>query len=666
MKNMLAAVGLAALVAFGGGCGSSGSGSDAGSGGDTGGGGDVVLADAGLDSEDAGNLPDAGDDLAGDAAAACSEGMRSCGSQEEVLECQGGKWVVVTVCPDTHMCVAGTCAEEASCEPGTVDGCYSLSQVKQCNPQGTAMVPVDCPTDTFCIEGKCEEIDCVPGRSQCVDPETKQICNELGQWDSPVSCDKGLKCVGGKCMSECLWDPKWNSSYIGCEYWSLDLDNYPDPFSPTQPDEAPHGIILGNPGTATATITFKSFASDVTFNLLQTTVEPGDIRVVEFPRMDVDGAVITDRSVRINSNRPVVAYQFNPLDFQAAYSDDSSLLLPAEMVGKEYLILNYVTAPLEAMPMIGMPSQHGYFTILAIEEGETKVSVRVTAKADSPTEAGKFLEPGSYYPFTLQQGQVVNIQCSGKTMSGTLDLSGSHVTADRRIVVFSGHEEAVVQGLDGNDPYTGEPYDCCCAEHLEEQLFPLSSWSNTYLAVKAKPRGPSDLDLWRVQAGTDSVTLTTDPPIPGIDGKVLAKKGDWVQAFTKESFVVTGTGPIQVAQYLSSQGCTDEFIGDPSLIMAVSQERFRTPYALAVPKDYVQDWISVVRPIGAKVVLDGTPVSDAEFDLVGQSGYERAYFKVEDGPHYIEGDEPFGIYQYGFDGPASYGHMGGMNLVKEN
>ncbi|MBM4370093.1 MAG: IgGFc-binding protein [Deltaproteobacteria bacterium] len=656
-------LGLGVLLSVG--CGGpGGTGDTGGGGGDSGGGpdwsgpADVGPAEVG---EDAGGADGSAD------AVACEQGQLKCVVHEgtwEVHSCVAGQWVWTHDCADNAFCVNGTCIEETPCDPGDVDGCYSLSQYLECNAEGTGYVPVDCPEETLCIGGVCEDTECIPGQAQCVDPETKQTCNDDGVWDEPVNCGAGLSCVGGKCMSQCLNDPKWNNSYIGCEYWTLDLDNYPDPFSPTQPDEAPHGIILGNPGTATATITFKSFASDVPFNLLTTTVEAGSVRVIELPRMDIDGSVITDRSVRVVSNRPVVAYQFNPLDFQAAYSDDSSLLIPAEMLGKEYLILSYMTSPLEAIsiPGMNMPSQHGYFTVLAVEEGETEVSVRVVGKAESPEDPNVVLQEGIYHPFVLQQGQVLNLQATGKTLSGNLDLSGSHVIGNKKLAVFSGHEEAVVQGLE-TDPVTGEPADCCCAEHLEEQLFPLETWASTYLCVKAAPRGPSDLDLWRVQAGVANVTLTTDPPIPGINGQVLQNKGDWVEAFTGKSFLLTASGPVQAAQYLSSQGCTDDFIGDPALVMAVSSTQYRTPYAFAVPDDYDEDWISVVRPAGAEITLDGAVLPDGSFDPIASSGYEVGYFEVQDGPHYIEGEDPFGMYQFGFDGPSSYGHPGGLNLT---
>ena len=618
-----------------------------------------AIGDSGVDgTPDPGDQVDLLDTSPDNAPEACENGLRSCASDKEVAECQLGKWVVVSVCPDTHFCAAGTCIESESCTPGEISGCYSYDALKQCNLDGTGYIPFACPEGEKCANGKCGEFECSPGQAKCLDNGVKQVCSVDGYWMDPEPCPQGLLCVGGKCLSECLSDPKWNNSYIGCEYWSLDLDNYHDPFSSTKPDEALHGVMLGNPGTAAATVTFTSFASDVDFAVQPVVVQPGDVEVVELPRMDIDGQVITDRSVRINSNRPVVAYQFNPLDFQKAYSDDSSLLIPAEMLGKEYFVLSYPTSPLEAAPLGDFESQHGYFTVLAVEEGETKVSVRVSAVADKPgAPEGEFLTPGGYHEFIVQQGQVINFQGDGSTFMKANDLSGSHIIADRKVAVFTGHEEAVVQapGL-----------DCCCAEHLEEQLFPLDTWASEYVCAKARSRGGSgDQDLWRILAGAGNTTITTIPPIAGLDGQTLAAKGDWIEAMTAESFVVDASGPIQVAQYLSSQTCTDDGVGDPALIMAVASIQFRHNYVFAAPKDYDEDYVTVVREAGSPITLDGALLGDGEFVPVGSGFYEVGYFEVQDGPHQIEGDKPFGLYQYGFDGPASYGNPGGLNLIKQ-
>ena len=70
-----------------------------------------------------------------------------------------------------------------------------------------------------------------------------------------------------------------------------------------------------------------------------------------------------------------------------------------------------------------------------------------------------------------------------------------------------------------------------------------------------------------------------------------------------------------------------------------------------------------MRPAGVEIILDDAALDAAPFHPIASSGYEVGYFEVGDGPHYIEGAEPFGLFQYGFEGPASYGPAGGLNLI---
>ena len=59
-----------------------------------------------------------------------------------------------------------------------------------------------------------------------------------------------------------------------------------------------------------------------------------------FPRLDIDGTGIFDRAFKISSTQPVIVYQFNPLNNEGVASNDASLLLPKEGLGREYVALS--------------------------------------------------------------------------------------------------------------------------------------------------------------------------------------------------------------------------------------------------------------------------------------------------------------------------------------
>ena len=277
------------------------------------------------------------------------------------------------------------------------------------------------------------------------------------------------------------------------------------------------------------------------------------------------------------------------------------------------------------------------------------------------------LEMGETATFQLQQFEVLNLEAAPFTPEDFADLfnevihdlTGSTIEASQRVAVFGGHEEAVV-AFNRTDRGAGAQSPCC-ADHLEEQLFPLSIWSAEALCVKAKPRSDSgEKDIWRVISGVDGNTFTTTPPIEGLDGVTL-NAGEWVHVEVGESFKVVGTGPLQAVQYLISQEQTDERIGDPSMILAVPTQQYRDQYSILVPVGYDDDWVTVIRPTGLEIMMDGAQLN-TNFEPFAGGEWERAYVPVSPGAHNFDAAQPFGLVAYGWDRAVSYGYPAGLNL----
>lgn len=530
----------------------------------------------------------------------------------------------------------------AACEPGAVDGCWDETARRVC--AGGDFAPDPCPLDTRCAEGECRPLVCAPGLPTCGGRRTPAVCNEDGTGWMPLDdCPAGAACRAGECVSECVLGGK-DPSYIGCEYWSVDLDNYPDPFG--NPAAVPHAVVLANPSASTANVRVTTQAA-VQLPAEVIDVLPGEVRVYTFPRLDVDGTGITNHSFRLQSDWPVVAYQFNPLNNVGVFSNDASLLLPAEALGTEYFVMSWPTAPVP--PQLGLPPQHGYFTVVATGQGSTEVvvvpSALVSAGPDLPQ-----MEAGVEQRFTLEQYEVLNLQADGSNLFAINDLTGTSVRASQPVAVFGGHEEAVVG-------------DGCCAEHLEEQLFPVDTWGDQYQAVQSEPRGGSQ-DLWRVLAAEDGTEVRTVPPQPGADFFTL-QRGQWREIQTGDSFEIIADKPILVGQYLQSQEVTADYLGDPAMILAVPIIQYRDTYLVLTPAGYQEDWLTVVRPVGAEVRLDGVPLAPGGFRPFGFGAYEYAWIPVEDGPHVLEGDLPFGLMAHGYSTAVSYGYPAGLNLLTE-
>ncbi|MGM0575672.1 MAG: IgGFc-binding protein [Myxococcota bacterium] len=602
--------------------------------GDTTGGGDLGEEDASLDDTGGEDAPTSGDV---DAEDGTGEDVPPAGCED---------------CLDPYTCVEGYCVqpEPDGCEPGAENGCSGDGALWTCDDSGTAFYPKPCPNDGRCQDGTCTPVICEPGSWFCEGVDMKKQCNADGTgFEEPVECPGQQYCTSGKCGISCDIDPKFGS-YVGCTFWTVDLPNYPDPSLEPTPEDLPHAIVVANPGELMAEVSFEP-PEGITVDVDDPTIPGRQSRVFLMPKQNVSGTETAMKGIRFTSTRPVLVHQFNPWDNQ--FSNDASLLLPEPFLGSEYVVLSWPTAANELSPVpipgMDMPNQSGWFTVLA-PFADTEVTIAVTAHVAAGGKLAE-MDEGGVQTVTLDKGEVLNVEATPESFFEVSDLTGSTVTANKPVAVFGGHEEAVI---------APEGDDSCCADHLEEQFLPPGILGSDYLAVKTKPRG-GDVDFWRIQAAEDQVTITTDPPIDGVDGVTLAKRGEWVEAPTDQSFEIHGTGKLQVGQYLISAHSTDDWTGDPSLILSVPVERFRDFYVLMVPPDYTENYVTVVKKPETTVKIDDVAVPESDFEPIGSGTWTRAYVQLEAGVHDASGDGEFGLTAYGFNEAVSYGYPGGMS-----
>ena len=195
---------------------------------------------------------------------------------------------------------------------------------------------------------------------------------------------------------------------------------------------------------------------------------------------------------------------------------------------------------------------------------------------------------------------------------------------------------------------------------------PVETWGTEALCVKARPRG-YEADRYVIVAGEPGVALTTEPPIDGVDGETLTLAGDVLRVETTESFVLQATGRIEVVQYLMSAGQTqpiggDLTTGDPSMMILPPSSQYRDEYVIRTADGYGTNWMTVVRPAGLAITVDGAVLGDAGFEPLGDGTWEFAYHEVETGSHTLSAAEPFGLMVYGYGGVTAYGYPGGMRL----
>ncbi len=652
----------------------------------------------------------------GDAAApACAPAARGCDPLGRPQVCTADAvWAVLAACGDGQRCDAGDCVDHLACEMGQ-SRCGDESTLQICNDARSGWDDVPCE-GTCRMTGDaatCDDVSCLPGERVCNGDQVVLVCNEAGtQFDFSQRCDggrTGKQCDGGECVPLCILSEKVKTN-VGCDYWAADLDNafVPGGSGFLDAAAAPYAVVVSNPHpdfTAEVSIYEKDGADADLVTVQSALVPPLGLQVFLLPRRDADGTVQAYRAYRVRSSIPIVAYQFNPLDNEDVFSNDASLLLPSHVLGDRYLIMTREQT---------FDRLRGYLTVIGIDEEPTTVRVTVTAPTQPGVGGIPALMPGDTFETTLHAFEVLNIE----THAPGADLTGSLVEADAHVVVFGGSEAANVPntnhciGRDANhcvevDEVTGEGvceydrtapcrgddecggvceydptvpcednYDCndanlntCCADHLEQQLFPIATWGRHYIGTKSYDRGLEN-DYWRILAAEDDTKVETVPPqaiIPTLDA------GKWFEFGSREHFEIISDKPIMVGQFLASEQAPnpnlrdiieegDAGIGDPAFILAVPVEQFRGDFVFLAPDKYALDYVSVIAPVGAQVFFDEVPIP-VSWEPVGEGDtWHIARFPIGDGVHFIQSDLPLSVIVYGYDQYVSYGYPGGLNL----
>ena len=438
----------------------------------------------------------------------------------------------------------------------------------------------------------------------------------------------------------------------GCEFWAVDLPNVSVVTGITAPHDQQFAVVVSNPAVDEAA-QVDIFVGDEAMATDGGPVPAQTMRVFTLPAMSIPPGVTGSNGAayRIESDRPIVAYQFQPLDnTDPVYSNDASILLPTHVLGDDYSAITGDANLVAADAFSASDTNTGAFVSVVATQDATTVSL-------FPTTG---LHPGSFADVMLDRGEVFTAISSERGAPSWGNLSGSRVVADAPVAVF------------GGSVATSEPSsaNACCADHVEHQLLPLTAWGTAYLAspTPAAMGSGDDASLYRITAAFDGTTLEYEPaPPPGAPTSL--------DAFETVSFVTDAPFTVRaaqedrafaIAQFLLSNNYFGGLFrpGDPSMIVLPAAAQFQDRYDFLVPQGYTTNFVTVVRPAGAAIELDGAAVMTTFAslgDLDGQ-GYEYAHVAVTGGSHTISADAPISIVVAGHASDVSYGYVGGSGV----
>jgi hypothetical protein len=458
-------------------------------------------------------------------------------------------------------------------------------------------------------------------------------------------CAPDRSCSQGRCISmACAEEEGERGSLEGCVFYTFDLDNV------DSDDPIATSVLVTNPGQVVATVTLERHAGGDWTPATSVAVAPmRSARLVLDDTHHEGSGAAHEGAFRITSDLPVTAAHIQSDDSLARGSSSTggTQLLPAHVLGLRYRALTFVQA---ATPrLLDTPGARGGAGQVVIVGTRDRTMVTVTAPAKSalgPDDGVPAVPSGGQFTLALGDGDLFQLFSEHDDD----DLTGMEIKADKPIAVFSGNI-ATTYGVTA----TG----ISSPDLAHEQLLPVTSWGQSYVAAALTPKpgvcdpllDPPGSSIWAIVADRDDTLVTfSTPTAPGaqLPAPRRINAGESFHVITPGSFTVTGSRPIMVMQGMDCE---------PTLSSAVSTNPLLTNYRFAVLSNF-DTMIGLVRPAGRPVFLDGARIEDSLFEPVA-GGFDVARIPLEDCPpeeavctHHLEGQ--FGFTMRGMDVLCSY------------
>jgi len=351
------------------------------------------------------------------------------------------------------------------------------------------------------------------------------------------------------------------------------------------------------------------------------TIAAGSFQIFTFPAgASVVGSDVTvDRAVHVSSDVPVHVIAFSSV---SPGTEDAFQVLERSRLGTDYVAVTY---PAE----IGFANE---FAIVAPYPGTTTVTITPSDVNDSG------LTPGVPYQRVLSQGDVYQLQSS----IDNADLSGTLISADQPVAVFSGNRLAFV------------PAGTSYGDYLMTQLLPVTLWGDAFIVARTQLHL---VDRLLIQAQSDGTLITSSDGL----NIMLNAGGSYEHAFSANAISIAASGPIQVTQVTAGQLADPTTNADPAMAAVMPRSAWEGIHRVHLPDPTSGHTfrIAVVAPCTSAgfIEIDGVPIPGGQFAAVPSSDACFAISTVSVGAHTITGPDSFGVLAYGYDAGQAYAYQ---------
>ena len=315
------------------------------------------------------------------------------------------------------------------------------------------------------------------------------------------------------------------------------------------------------------------------------------------------------KGIHVTAQSPVSVHVVS----ENATSADGYLALPTAGLGTNYYVMSYASSRYSGSE----------FAVVATQNTTT---VTIT-----PSAAGATKPAGAAFTVLLNIGETYQL-----ANPANADMTGTLVTADKPIAVFSGHRCA--------DIPSGVGY----CDYLVEQLPDSSIWGKTFHTSPFSGRARYTV---RVMASQNGTTFTTMPA--GLIGGTLSA-GQFVDVVLTGAGEFVSNNPVLMAQFMRGNADDTAAKGDPSMVIVTPAEMGMTDATFGVHglAGTTGAFMNVVTETAALATLklDNAVVNSALFTPIGGTSiYSVGTIPVAAGVHSFVGTVPFSglVYDYG-------------------
>jgi len=389
---------------------------------------------------------------------------------------------------------------------------------------------------------------------------------------------------------------------VGTDFWIA--------FPPNQSVSASLQIFISSNYATSGSISSAFPGVDQIFNVI-----PGIVTQVTVPSGVALSNEVENKGIRVTAAEPISVYGLN----RNTATTDAYMALPVSSLGVDYRVLAYKTT---------------------LNNNGSGVSVVATQNGTVLTVFNH--QTGGISNVNLEEGQTYYVTADALDE----DLTGSTIQSNYPVAVF------------GSVKCSQVPAGCFYADHLVEQMFPVSAWGKKFITVPLAGRDGSG-DIFRILANENGTDIT----INGTFTATLGAGEYYETNLADYNSIITSKASL-VAQYAKGTQCSGNLTGDPFMVLIPPREQFLTNYTISTVSGFTSHWVNIIAPsyaVGA-IYQDGILIPDGSFVPVGTTAFYGAQINITEGSHNFTSLFPFGVFIYGWTNVDSYGYPGGGSL----